>query len=117
MFTFLKGSIAYVPQQPWIQNLTLRENVLFGKSYEEQTYQGILRNCCLDADLRILVGGDMTEIGEKVRCTGVMENHENLPAILKKINEKCFELKKFLEEECVHKLVTFMHVSTVHAPS
>ena len=70
LFTFLKGSIAYVPQQAWIQNLTLRENILFGKSYEEQTYQGILRNCCLDADLRILVGGDMTEIGEKVRCRG-----------------------------------------------
>ncbi|KAK2140222.1 hypothetical protein LSH36_1431g00011, partial [Paralvinella palmiformis] len=28
----INGSIAYVPQQAWIQNLTLRENVLFARS-------------------------------------------------------------------------------------
>ena len=61
-----QGSIAYVPQQAWIQNMTLRENILFGKPYLKQTYQDILGNCCLEDDLRILVGGDMIEIGEKV---------------------------------------------------
>ena len=29
------GSVAYVPQQPWIMNATLRENVLFGKNDDE----------------------------------------------------------------------------------
>ena len=71
---FSQGSVAYVPQQAWIQNLTLRENILFGKPYVEQTYQDILKNCCLEDDLRILVGGDMTEIGEKVSSRGVMKN-------------------------------------------
>jgi len=29
------GSISYVSQSPWIQNATLRENVLFGTPYDK----------------------------------------------------------------------------------
>jgi hypothetical protein len=29
------GVTAYVPQSPWVQNLTLRENILFGLPYDE----------------------------------------------------------------------------------
>ncbi|GIY40685.1 multidrug resistance-associated protein 1 [Caerostris darwini] len=61
----VKGSIAYVPQQAWIQNATLRKNVLFTKSYDERKYNCILEACALAQDLEILPGGDMTEIGEK----------------------------------------------------
>ena len=32
----LKGSVAYVPQQAWIQNATLKDNILFGKRMEEE---------------------------------------------------------------------------------
>ena len=32
------GAIAYVPQTPWVQNLTLRENILFGLPYDEARY-------------------------------------------------------------------------------
>ena len=62
-----QGSIAYVPQQAWIQNLTVRENILFNKSYERRTYNRVIDACALSPDLKILAGGDMTEIGERVR--------------------------------------------------
>jgi ATP-binding cassette, subfamily C (CFTR/MRP), member 1 len=63
----VNGSVAYVPQQAWIQNTTLRKNILFGKPYEEQFYNRIIASCALESDLSILPAGDATEIGEKVR--------------------------------------------------
>uniref|UniRef100_A0A7N5ZYM6 ATP-binding cassette, sub-family C (CFTR/MRP), member 3 n=1 Tax=Anabas testudineus TaxID=64144 RepID=A0A7N5ZYM6_ANATE len=61
----IRGSVAYVPQQAWIQNATLRDNILFGKPYNEQKYRCVLEACALTPDLEVLPGGDMTEIGEK----------------------------------------------------
>ncbi|KAM8876677.1 ATP-binding cassette sub-family C member 3 isoform 2-T2 [Synchiropus picturatus] len=61
----VRGSVAYVPQQAWIQNATLRDNILFGKPYNEQKYRCVLEACALTPDLEVLPGGDMTEIGEK----------------------------------------------------
>ncbi|XP_012669991.1 ATP-binding cassette sub-family C member 3 isoform X2 [Clupea harengus] len=61
----VKGSVAYVPQQAWIQNCTLRDNILFGKPYMEQKYRCVLEACALVTDLEVLPGGDLTEIGEK----------------------------------------------------
>ncbi|XP_051958404.1 ATP-binding cassette sub-family C member 3-like [Xyrauchen texanus] len=61
----IRGSVAYVPQQAWIQNATLRDNILFGKPYVEQKYRCVLEACALTPDLEMLPGGDQTEIGEK----------------------------------------------------
>ncbi|KAA0725432.1 Canalicular multispecific organic anion transporter 2 ATP-binding cassette sub-family C member 3 [Triplophysa tibetana] len=61
----IRGSVAYVPQQAWIQNATLRDNILFGKAYVEKKYQCVLEACSLTPDLEVLPGGDQTEIGEK----------------------------------------------------
>ncbi|XP_037318942.2 ATP-binding cassette sub-family C member 3 isoform X4 [Pungitius pungitius] len=61
----IRGSVAYVPQQAWIQNASLRDNILFGKPYNEQKYCCVLETCALTPDLEVLPGGDMTEIGEK----------------------------------------------------
>ena len=66
-FVTLQGSTAYVPQQPWIQNATLQENVLFGQSHDPQRYDHVIRACALTPDIDILPAGDLTEIGEKVR--------------------------------------------------
>lgn len=62
--------MAYVPQQAWIQNATLRDNILFGNPYNEQKYNSVLDACALTPDLQVLPGGDMTEIGEKVQKHG-----------------------------------------------
>uniref|UniRef100_A0A8C5L1S6 Multidrug resistance-associated protein 1 n=1 Tax=Jaculus jaculus TaxID=51337 RepID=A0A8C5L1S6_JACJA len=61
----LKGSVSYVPQQAWIQNDSLRENILFGHPLQERYYQAVLEACALLPDLDILPSRDRTEIGEK----------------------------------------------------
>lgn len=55
-----------MPQQAWIQNATLKDNILFGQAPNEQKYQNVLEACALKTDLEVLPGGDQTEIGEKV---------------------------------------------------
>ncbi|KAJ2089515.1 hypothetical protein IW138_003404 [Coemansia sp. RSA 986] len=57
--------IAYVAQEPWLRNATIRENILFGETYEKERYEEVLRVCALKPDLRILPAGDETEIGER----------------------------------------------------
>ncbi|XP_020669173.3 ATP-binding cassette sub-family C member 5 isoform X2 [Pogona vitticeps] len=59
------GTFAYVAQQAWILNATLRDNILFGKEFEEERYNTVLNDCCLRPDLAILPNGDLTEIGER----------------------------------------------------
>ncbi|XP_067238284.1 multidrug resistance-associated protein 1 isoform X1 [Chanodichthys erythropterus] len=61
----IKGSVAYVPQQAWIQNATLKDNILFGRESKDSWYQKVVEACALLPDLEILPGGDSTEIGEK----------------------------------------------------
>ena len=63
---FIQGQVAYVPQQAWIQNMTLRDNILFEKQLENEFYQKVVSTCALEADINLLQGGEMTEIGEKV---------------------------------------------------
>ncbi|CAL8146550.1 unnamed protein product [Orchesella dallaii] len=61
----IKGDIAYVAQQAWIQNGSVRDNILFGKPYDTQKYRRVVEACALGPDLEILAAGDKTEIGEK----------------------------------------------------
>uniref|UniRef100_A0A4W5KEC7 ABC-type glutathione-S-conjugate transporter n=1 Tax=Hucho hucho TaxID=62062 RepID=A0A4W5KEC7_9TELE len=64
-FVNVQGSVALVPQQAWIQNATLRDNILFGYPLEDSRFQATLEACALGPDLELLPGGDQTEIGEK----------------------------------------------------
>lgn len=59
------GKIALVSQQAWIQNSTLQNNILFGKSLNREFYDKVTEACALLPDFDILPGGDLTEIGEK----------------------------------------------------
>uniref|UniRef100_A0A2C9K2X1 ABC transmembrane type-1 domain-containing protein n=1 Tax=Biomphalaria glabrata TaxID=6526 RepID=A0A2C9K2X1_BIOGL len=61
----VKGQTAYVPQEAWVQNMSLKENILFGAEYQEQKYHNIIHACALTEDLNILPAGDKTEIGER----------------------------------------------------
>ncbi|XP_040061756.2 multidrug resistance-associated protein 1-like [Ixodes scapularis] len=58
-------SVAYAPQCPWIQNKTIRENVLFMGAFDAKLYELVLKACSLEKDLEILPCGDLTEIGER----------------------------------------------------
>ncbi|KAM9005719.1 ATP-binding cassette sub-family C member 5 isoform 2-T3 [Sarcophilus harrisii] len=61
----VNGTFAYVAQQAWILNATLRDNILFGKEFDEERYNAVLNGCCLRPDLAILPNSDLTEIGER----------------------------------------------------
>lgn len=60
-----EGSCAYVSQQAWIVNATLKENILFGEQFDAKRYYQALTICSLKDDLNMLPGGDETEIGER----------------------------------------------------
>ncbi|XP_076687192.1 ATP-binding cassette sub-family C member 5-like isoform X2 [Andrena cerasifolii] len=60
-----EGSCAYVSQQAWIVNATLKENILFGNQFDAKRYYQALTVCNLKEDVNMLPGGDETEIGER----------------------------------------------------
>ncbi|XP_078051143.1 ATP-binding cassette sub-family C member 5-like isoform X2 [Augochlora pura] len=60
-----EGSCAYVSQQAWIINATLRENILFGNQFDARRYYHAVTVCNLKEDINMLPGGDDTEIGER----------------------------------------------------
>ena len=61
----LNGSVALIPQEPFLLNDTLKNNIIFGKEYDAEKYSHVIRICELESDLRIFPAGDMTEIGER----------------------------------------------------
>uniref|UniRef100_A0A8B9CRZ8 Multidrug resistance-associated protein 1 n=1 Tax=Anser brachyrhynchus TaxID=132585 RepID=A0A8B9CRZ8_9AVES len=64
-YVVVKGSVAYVPQQAWVQNATLKDNIIFGREMNESRYKRVIEACALLPDIEILPTGDRTEIGEK----------------------------------------------------
>ncbi|EPS37568.1 hypothetical protein H072_8744 [Dactylellina haptotyla CBS 200.50] len=59
------ASMAYCPQSAWIQNSTVRDNILFGRPFDPVWYEKVIYACALKPDLEMLPNGDMTEIGER----------------------------------------------------
>jgi ATP-binding cassette subfamily C (CFTR/MRP) protein 1 len=59
------GSIAYMSQQAWIQNASVKDNILFNKKYNDSEYSNVIQACSLKNDLKKMPAGDLTEIGEK----------------------------------------------------
>lgn len=59
------GRLAYVSQQAWILNATLKDNITFGNAFDQARYDRILMACGLLPDIAILPAGDQTEIGER----------------------------------------------------
>ncbi|KAL1477414.1 hypothetical protein MTO96_017487, partial [Rhipicephalus appendiculatus] len=61
----INGSVAYCPQQAWIQNASVKNNITFGQPFDRDRYEQVIEACALKQDLDILPGGDDTEVGEK----------------------------------------------------
>lgn len=59
----IDSAIAYVAQIPWIENATIRDNILFGLPYDPVRYQKVLFACALEKDLEMLEDGELTDIG------------------------------------------------------
>lgn len=56
----LRDMVAYVPQQAWLQNASIRDNIVFSAPWNEKRYQQVLEACSLTTDLQILEDGDET---------------------------------------------------------
>lgn len=61
----LLGKISYAPQEPWIFQASIRENILFVEPYDEQRYRAVVNACQLDCDIAMLPQGDATVVGER----------------------------------------------------
>ncbi|XP_006818714.2 ATP-binding cassette sub-family C member 9-like [Saccoglossus kowalevskii] len=56
--------MAYAAQKPWLQNASIKDNIVFGERFNSNRYNAVVGACALNDDLHNLPGGDMTEIGE-----------------------------------------------------
>jgi ABC-type multidrug transport system fused ATPase/permease subunit len=61
----IKSSIAYVAQITWIENATIRDNILFGLPFDRDRYQDTLAAAALQTDLETFDDGDLTEVGSQ----------------------------------------------------
>ncbi|KAK0619751.1 hypothetical protein B0T14DRAFT_537418 [Immersiella caudata] len=63
--TGLAETCAYVSQQAWLVNASIKDNILFSAPFDEQRYKDVIVACALEHDLDILDNGDETLVGEK----------------------------------------------------
>lgn len=56
--------VGYCAQAPWLQSMSIRDNILFSSPYKEQRYRKTLEACALLPDLSQFKHGDLTFIGE-----------------------------------------------------
>jgi len=59
------GKVAYLPQEAFLLNETVKENILFGEPYDERRFGEVLEICQLLPDLEAMPAGLDTEIGER----------------------------------------------------
>ena len=62
---FSSGKIAYVAQIPWLFSGTIRDNIVFGDTYNESKMSAVLSACALKDDLDRFPCGDLTLVGER----------------------------------------------------
>ncbi|KFQ18484.1 Multidrug resistance-associated protein 6, partial [Merops nubicus] len=75
----MKDTTAYVPQQAWIQNASVEDNILFGKEMDEMWFNRVIDACALQPDLECFPAGQKSEIGEKgINISGGQKQRVNL---------------------------------------
>ena len=62
---YMRGSVAYHAQVPWILNASVRDNIVFGKEFDEEKFRMVVEASCLGPDLETLPNSVDTEIGER----------------------------------------------------
>ncbi|KFV46443.1 Multidrug resistance-associated protein 1, partial [Tyto alba] len=78
-YVTMKDTAAYVPQQAWIQNASVEDNILFGKEIDETWFNKVIDACALQPDLESFPAGRKSEIGEKgINISGGQKQRVNL---------------------------------------
>ncbi|KAI1905503.1 hypothetical protein AGOR_G00016870 [Albula goreensis] len=58
------GRVSFSPQTSWIMPGSIRDNILFGLTYDEYRYTSVIKACQLEEDLALLPGKDKTPLME-----------------------------------------------------
>ncbi|XP_028401691.1 multidrug resistance-associated protein 4-like [Dendronephthya gigantea] len=75
----ISGRVAYVSQQPWVFSGTLKENILFGRTFDKTKYEEVVHVCALETDIAALSEKDNTLVGERgVSLSGGQRARVNL---------------------------------------
>ncbi|KAM7362920.1 CF transmembrane conductance regulator isoform 2-T6 [Cochliomyia hominivorax] len=61
----VQGDVSYAGQEPWLFTGTVRNNILFGESFDRKRYRDITKCCALSTDFEQLHNGDKTIVGER----------------------------------------------------
>ncbi|KAI0143596.1 ABC transporter [Xylariaceae sp. FL1272] len=56
--------IGYCAQSPWLQNMSIRNNILFNFPYDQTRYKKVVDACALTKDFADFAHGDLSNIGE-----------------------------------------------------
>ncbi|KAL6424747.1 hypothetical protein ACFW04_010010 [Cataglyphis niger] len=71
--------ISYASQEPWLFSGTVKDNILFGQSFDRVRYNEVANVCALIKDFQQLPQGDMTIVGERgVSLSGGQRARVNL---------------------------------------
>jgi ABC-type multidrug transport system fused ATPase/permease subunit len=82
------GTIGYVPQEAWLLNMSLRDNIIFGSAYDEKRYNEVIKVCALKRDLQLMANGDQTEIGERgINLSGGQRQRISLARCVYKLSD------------------------------
>eukprot|EP01083_Nonionella_stella_P258750 884040_1 len=75
----ISGKIGYCSQCPWIFNGSVKENILFGNTFDAEWYEEVVYACCLEKDFADLPHRDETIIGERgINLSGGQKTRVNL---------------------------------------
>lgn len=84
---WISGTVAYTSQRPWILNDTVRNNIVFGKEFDQERYNQVLRACCLEHDLALLPAGENLLLLKRRKRINMFLSLSFLPK--KKLSLKC----------------------------
>ena len=75
----IRGKAAYVAQEAFIQNLSVRENILFGALFDQERYDQVVEACSLTSDFALMPSGDAKVSSPRSQCT-ISCSHDQLLA-------------------------------------
>ncbi|KAL2164779.1 hypothetical protein VTH06DRAFT_74 [Thermothelomyces fergusii] len=56
--------MGYCAQTPWLESMSIRQNILFSAVYDKARFEQVIDACCLRDDLNMFRSKDLTLIGE-----------------------------------------------------
>ncbi|XP_061396384.1 probable multidrug resistance-associated protein lethal(2)03659 [Musca vetustissima] len=61
----VNGQLSYAPQEAWIFEGSIRDNIVFVEKFDESRYKAVLHACELERDISLFPYGDSTIVGER----------------------------------------------------